>query len=201
MLIYMNKKEKSNKCIVITAPSGAGKTTVVRHLLARWPDLLGFSVSATNRPRRFNEKEGRDYYFLTTDEFQKKVELGAFVEYEEVYNGRYYGTLRTELERLWNQDKTIVFDIDVQGALKIKDNIEAGCLTIFVKPPNEKVLIDRLKRRKTETAEDLQMRIDKIRNELSYQNCFDKILVNDILEVTLKEAELMVEEFLEIKKE
>lgn len=186
---------------MITAPSGAGKTTVVRHLLARWPDLLGFSVSATNRPRRFNEKEGRDYYFLTTDEFQKKVELGAFVEYEEVYNGRYYGTLRTELERLWNQDKTIVFDIDVQGALKIKDNIEAGCLTIFVKPPNEEVLIDRLKRRKTETAEDLQMRIDKIRNELSYQNCFDKILVNDILEVTLKEAELMVEEFLEIKKE
>src|SRR5690606_24850221 len=126
MLIYMNKKEKSNKCIVITAPSGAGKTTVLRHLLARWPDLLGFSVSATNRPRRFNEKEGRDYYFLTTDEFQKKVELDAFVEYEEVYNGRYYGTLRTELERLWNQDKTIVFDIDRSEERRVGKECRCG---------------------------------------------------------------------------
>lgn len=194
-------KRQSPKCIIITAPSGAGKTTVVRHLLETWPDRLGFSVSATNRPRRDYEIDGRDYYFLSTGEFLQKVENEEFVEYEEVYKGRFYGTLRSELERLWNANKTIVFDIDVQGALKIRKNLSADCMTIFIKPPNESVLIDRLRQRRTESAEDLQVRIDKMRNELSYENCFDKTLVNDILEVTLTDAELMVEEFLSVNKD
>lgn len=194
-------KRQSPKCIIITAPSGAGKTTVVRHLLKTWPDRLGFSVSATNRPRRDYEVDGRDYYFLSTGEFLQKVENEEFVEYEEVYKGRFYGTLRSEMERLWNANKTIVFDIDVQGALKIRKNLSADCMTIFIKPPNESVLIDRLRQRRTESAEDLQVRIDKMRNELSYENCFDKTLVNDILEVTLTDAELMVEEFLSVNKD
>ena len=197
----MIKKEKSNKCIVITAPSGAGKTTVVQHLLQKWPDQLGFSISATNRPKRNYEIHGRDYYFLSTEEFLQKVQNGEFVEYEEVYKDRFYGTLRSELERLWSANKTIVFDIDVQGALKIRKNLNAECMTIFIKPPNESVLIDRLKQRKTESPQDLQVRVDKMRNELSYENCFDKILVNDILEVTLTDAELMVEEFLSVNKD
>lgn len=186
---------------MITAPSGAGKTTIVRHLLETWPHRLGFSISATNRPRRDHEVDGRDYYFLSTGEFLQKVENGEFVEYEEVYKGRFYGTLHTELERLWNANKTIVFDIDVQGALKIRKNLSADCMTIFIKPPSESVLIDRLRQRRTESAEDLQVRIDKMRNELSYENCFDKTLVNDILEVTLTDAELMVEEFLSVNKD
>ena len=194
-------KRQSPKCIIITAPSGAGKTTVVRHLLKTWPDRLGFSVSATNRPRRDYEVDGRDYYFLSTGEFLQKVENEEFVEYEEVYKGRFYGTLRSEMERLWNANKTIVFDIDVQGALKIRKNLSADCMTIFIKPPNESVLIDRLRQRRTESAEDLQVRIDKMRNDLSCENCFDKTLVNDILEVTLTDAELMVEEFLSVNKD
>ena len=195
----MSKKEKAHKCIIITAPSGAGKTTVVRHLLKTWPDRLGFSVSATNRPLRPNEEEGKDYYFLTTEDFKQKIKDDDFVEYEEVYKGRYYGTLRSELVRLWKENKAILFDIDVQGALKLRKNLDADCLAIFVKPPSESVLMDRLTRRKTESEEDLQIRMDKIHIELSYQNSFDKILVNDILEVTLKDAELMVAEFLKIK--
>lgn len=196
-MIHLSPK----KCIIITAPSGAGKTTVVRHLLKKWPDKLGFSISATNRPRRSGEIDGRDYYFLTSEEFHKKVDTGDFVEYEEVYKNRFYGTLRSELERLREENKVIVFDIDVQGALKIKKNLDAACLTIFIKPPDEKVLIKRLKERKTESQEDLQSRIDKMRNELSYENCFDKILVNDVLEETLANAELLISEFLGVNKE
>ncbi len=197
----MDKRGKAYKCIIITAPSGAGKTTVVKHLLDTYPDAVGFSISATNRPQRENEINGEDYYFLTTSEFLQKVEAGDFVEYEEVYNGRYYGTLQSELDRLSKEDKSILFDIDVQGALKIRENSNAVCMAIFIKPPNELVLIDRLTQRKTESPEDLEVRKSKIRKELSYQNCFDEILVNDILEVTLKEAEVLVEEFLNIKNE
>lgn len=194
-------QNQPKKCIVFTAPSGAGKTTIVRHLLKKWPERLGFSISATNRPRRDYEIEGRDYYFFTTGEFQHGVESGKFLEYEEVYPGRFYGTLHSELDRLWGENKVIIFDIDVQGALKIKNHLGEDCLTIFIKPPNEEVLINRLTRRQTESAEDLQVRIDKMRKELSFENCFDQILVNDILEVTLTNAELMVEEFLNVNKD
>lgn len=188
-------------CIIVTAPSGAGKTTVVKHLLKTYPDILGFSISATNRPRRPNEEDGQDYYFLTTEEFRRKIEKGEFIEYEEVYKGRLYGTLHSELKRLWDKGKVILFDIDVQGALKIRKNLKADCMAIFIKPPNETVLMDRLTKRRTETEEDLHIRQNKVREELSYQNRFDKTLVNDILEVTLKEAELLVEEFLDVINE
>lgn len=192
---------ENKKCIIVTAPSGAGKTTVVKHLLKTYPDILGFSISATNRPRRPNEEDGQDYYFLTTEEFRRKIEKGEFIEYEEVYKGRLYGTLHSELKRLWDKGKVILFDIDVQGALKIRKNLKADCMAIFIKPPNETVLMDRLTKRRTETEEDLHIRQNKVREELSYQNRFDKTLVNDILEVTLKEAELLVEEFLDVINE
>lgn len=197
----MEKTKGNNKCIIITAPSGAGKTTVVRHLLQTYPDRLGFSISATNRKRRAGEAHGREYYFFSTEEFEAGIHRGDFVEYEEVYPGRFYGTLRSEVERLWNENKVIVFDIDVQGAMKIRKNLEAECMTVFIKPPSETVLIDRLRGRKTESESDLRMRIAKVRNELSFQNRFDQILVNDVLAVTLKEAELLVEEFLHLIKE
>lgn len=192
---------ENKKCIIVTAPSGAGKTTVVKHLLKTYPDILGFSISATNRPRRPNEEDGQDYYFLTTEEFRRKIEKGEFIEYEEVYKGRLYGTLHSELKRLWDKGKVILFDIDVQGALKIRKNLKADCMAIFIKPPNETVLMDRLTKRRTETEEDLHIRQNKVREELSYQNRFDKTLVNDILEVTLKEAELLVEEFMDVINE
>ncbi len=197
----IEKMEENNKCIIITAPSGAGKTTVVRHLLQTYPDRLGFSVSATNRKRRVGEVDGREYYFFSTEEFEAGIYRGDFVEYEEVYPGRFYGTLHSEVERLWNENKVIVFDIDVQGAIKIRQNLEAEFMAVFIKPPSETVLIDRLRGRQTESESDLRMRIAKVRNELSFQNRFDQIIVNDVLAVTLKEAELMVEEFLHLKKE
>jgi len=197
----IEKMEENNKCIIITAPSGAGKTTVVRHLLQTYPDRLGFSVSATNRNRRVGEVDGREYYFFSTEEFEAGIYRGDFVEYEEVYPGRFYGTLHSEVERLWNENKVIVFDIDVQGAIKIRQNLEAEFMAVFIKPPSETVLIDRLRGRQTESESDLRMRIAKVRNELSFQNRFDQIIVNDVLAVTLKEAELMVEEFLHLKKE
>lgn len=190
------KTKEANKCIVVTAPSGAGKTTIVKHLMKTFPNQLGFSVSATTRTPRGEEVDGKDYHFFTIEEFQQNIDEKAFVEYEEVYQDRYYGTLRSELVRLWNQNKTILFDIDVQGAMKLKKELGGDCMAIFILPPKESVLIDRLTHRKTETADDLKMRKDKIKNELSYKNCFDKILVNDVLETTLKEAEVLVKEFL-----
>ena len=197
----MEQMKKKEQCIIITAPSGAGKTTIVQHLLRTYPDRLGFSISATNRKMRPGEADGREYHFFSTAEFEAHVTNGDFVEYEEVYPGRFYGTLRSEVHRLWQENKVIVFDIDVQGALKIRKNLEAEFLAIFIKPPSEAVLIDRLRGRNTESEADLEMRIGKVRHELSFQNRFDRILVNDVLEDTLNEAEFMVEEFLHLKNQ
>src|SRR5690606_12529508 len=141
-----------------------------RHLLQTYPDRLGFSVSATNRNRRVGEVDGREYYFFSTEEFEAGIYRGDFVEYEEVYPGRFYGTLHSEVERLWNENKVIVFDIDVQVAIKIRQNLEAEFMAVFIKPPSETVLIDRLRGRQTESESDLRMRIAKVRNELSFQN-------------------------------
>ncbi len=185
-----------SRIIVITAPSGAGKTTIVRHLLNTYEEL-DFSVSATNRERRKHEKEGVDYYFLTTDEFKKRVKEGAFVEWEEVYDYQYYGTLKSEIERIWKSGKHIIFDIEVKGATNIK-RMYPDAMVVFVRPPSLNVLIERLKKRKTETPESLRKRIKRVKEELSYENNFDKVLVNDVLEVTLKEAELMIESFIGI---
>jgi len=184
-----------NKLVVITAPSGAGKTTIVRHLLTRF-DSLAFSVSATTRRPRPGEAEGRDYYFLSQRSFQEKITAGAFVEWEEVYEGLFYGTLKAELERLWAQGKDIIFDIDVKGALNIKQTYPGRCLSIFVAPPSLEILQERLKNRDTENTESLNKRLDKAEEELSYQDRFDRVLVNDDLGAALGEVSNWVEEFL-----
>lgn len=185
----------SGKLLVITAPSGAGKTTIVKHLIKTYPELA-FSVSATNRPARPKEKEGIDYYFMSTEEFKQKISSDAFLEWEEVYDGQFYGTLRSEVERLWQLEKHIIFDIDVRGATNIKKVYGPSCLTVFIKPPSFQELVRRLRGRQTETSASFRKRITRIKKELSYETTFDKILVNDLLDVALKEAELITEEFI-----
>jgi guanylate kinase len=188
-----------NKLIIVTAPSGAGKTTIVHHLLDTY-DELAFSVSATNRAKRPHETEGVDYYFKTTGEFKTLITEGAFLEYEEVYDEQYYGTLKKELERLWNMGKTIIFDVDVKGAMNIQKAYPDGSLSIFIKPPSETVLIERLKNRKTETPESLKKRITRATEELTYEKKFDKVIVNNELGKALKDAEKIVAKFLNKKK-
>ncbi|MBP7478462.1 MAG: guanylate kinase, partial [Chitinophagales bacterium] len=167
-----------NKVIIITAPSGAGKTTIVRRLIQAYPSLA-FSVSAATREQRAQEVNGVDYYFLSQGEFEKKIREDAFLEYEEVYAGNYYGTLKSEVERLWALDKTVVFDIDVKGAINIKKILKENALSIFIMPPNKETLIDRLRGRKTETQEKINMRISKADIELEYADKFDYCVVND----------------------
>jgi len=183
------------KLLIVTAPSGAGKTTIVHHLLSTYPELA-FSVSATSRSPRVDEKDGEDYYFFSSDSFQDAIKSEAFLEWEEVYPGQFYGTLKTEVARLWSLNKHIIFDIDVRGATNIKKAFGDQCLTLFVKPPSLQELVERLKNRKTETTESFRKRINRVKRELAYQNSFDRVLVNDLLEVALKEAELITEEFI-----
>lgn len=186
------------KMLVFTAPSGAGKTTIVRHLLSSF-DSLDFSVSATNRKKRSKEVEGKDYYFLSTETFKEKIKNDEFVEWEEVYDDQFYGTLKSEIDRLWSIGKHIVFDIDVRGATNIKKLYGEQCLAVFIKPPSLEVLISRLKKRETETAASLEKRIARVKREMTYEQTFDKILLNDLLEVALTEAELIVEDFLSLE--
>jgi guanylate kinase len=186
------------KMLVFTAPSGAGKTTIVRHLLKSYKNL-DFSVSATNRKKREKEVEGKDYYFLSTEAFKTKIAEEDFVEWEEVYDDQFYGTLKSEIDRLWALGKHIVFDIDVRGATNIKKLYKDQCLAIFIKPPSLNVLINRLKKRDTETEASLNKRITRVKREMEYEKTFDKVLVNDLLEVSLKEAELIVEDFLSLE--
>jgi guanylate kinase len=185
------------KLVIFTAPSGAGKTTVVRHLLSEM-DTLAFSVSATSRRKREHEEEGKDYYFLNPMEFRKKAENGEFLEWEEVYPGQYYGTLKSELERLWKEGKHIIFDIDVKGACNIKENYPEA-LGVFVKPPSAEVLFERLRNRGTETPESYRKRVKRATLELTYEDKFDVILLNDDLETALKEAEQIIGDFLNEK--
>ena len=187
-----------NKAIIFCAPSGSGKTTIVKHLLKKYNQLM-FSVSACTRQQRQNEINGKDYYFLTIAEFKQKIASNAFLEYEEVYGGNYYGTLKSEIERIWNLNKTVIFDVDVEGGLNLKNFFGANALAVFVKPPSVKELEKRLKERLTETPETLNMRIKKALHELSFENKFEKVLLNDTLEHALAEAELTVEEFLIVK--
>lgn len=185
------------KLLIFTAPSGAGKTTIVRHLLASM-DVLAFSVSATSRARRPKEKDGVDYYFYDADRFRTLLNAGAFVEWEEVYEGQYYGTLHSEVERLWAMQKHIVFDIDVKGALNLKKQFGDRALAVFVKPPSREVLFERLRNRKTEDAASLEKRMARAGEELTFENQFDTVLVNDRLEETLIEAERLVRQFLKL---
>jgi guanylate kinase len=190
----MKTASKEGRMFIFTAPSGAGKTTIVRHLLKTY-DFLDFSVSATTRAMRDYEIDGKDYYFLTPEEFRTRVDNDDFIEWEEVYEDQYYGTLKSEVERVWESGKHIVFDIEVKGATNIKNQYGNKCQAIFIKPPSLEILIERLTNRKTESDASLKKRIARVKKEMTYQDTFDAILVNDLLQVALKEAEFMVETF------
>jgi guanylate kinase len=184
------------KLIIFCAPSGSGKTTIVKHLLATNANL-GFSISACTRPRREKvEENGKDYYFLTRDEFLNKINNGEFVEYEEVYAGSYYGTLKAEIERVWATGKHVVFDVDVKGGLNIKKYYGDKALAIFVKCPSMEVLEQRLRDRQTDSEESIKARLYKVKFEMQFENKFDITLVNDTLEHSLVTAQKLVDDFL-----
>ncbi len=186
------------KLIIFTAPSGAGKTTIVRHLLSKY-DELAFSVSAATRSKRPHEVHGKDYYFLSLEEWYKKTEEGDFLEWEEVYQDQYYGTLKSEIQRLRNLGKGVVFDIDVKGAMNIKENYGDEAVTIFVKPPSPAVLFERLRGRQTETEDSLRKRIARATEELTYESKCDLVLLNDDLAIALQNAEEIIEKLLAIE--
>src|ERR1700744_418835 len=183
------------KLIIFSAPSGAGKTTIVHHLLSKIPELA-FSISATTREPRGDEKDGKDYYFISKEEFLHRIAKKQFVEFEEVYSGTFYGTLREEIERIWKKGKTVIFDIDVEGGLHLKRKYEENALAIFVQPPSLAVLKERLTGRGTDSAEKLLERFAKAEKELNYAPQFDIILKNHDLQTACKEAEELVEGFI-----
>jgi len=183
------------KLLIFSAPSGAGKTTIVHHLLKKFPELE-FSISATTREPRGDEKPGTDYYFISIEEFLHRIAKKQFVEFEEVYSGTFYGTLRKEIERIWNNGKTVIFDIDVEGGLHLKRKYEEQALAIFVQPPSLEVLIERLTGRGTDSSDKLKERFEKAEKELNYAPRFDVILKNHDLKTACQEAEDMVKNFL-----
>ena len=185
------------KLIIFSAPSGSGKTTIVRHLLNKYSSQLAFSVSACTRPRREYEIDGKDYYFLSIDDFRQRIADQEFAEWEEVYAGNYYGTLKAEIQRLWNEGKHVVFDVDVKGGLKLKEAYKEQALAVFVKVSSEKEIERRLGSRGTETAETLATRLAKVRYELSFEHEFDTVVINDNLEAALTKAENLIKEFVE----
>ncbi len=185
----------TGKLIVFSAPSGSGKTTIVKHLLQQEQLNLEFSVSATSRDKRGDEVHEKDYYFLSLDDFKSNIKNDAFLEWEEVYRDNFYGTLKSEVERIWKKGKHVIFDIDVSGGLRIKRKFPEQTLAIFVKPPSIDELKIRLKKRKTETAEKISMRVAKASAELATAPLFDVVLENNILEQALENAETLVHDF------
>ncbi|MEI2740658.1 MAG: guanylate kinase [Chitinophagaceae bacterium] len=187
-----------NKLIIIAAPSGAGKTSVTKHLLNALPEQLAFSIScATRKPRNY-EKDKVDYYFISADEFKNRIAQHEFVEWEMVYEGKYYGTLKSEMERIWQQHKAPLLDVDVKGGINIQQQYPHNSLSLFIEPPSIEELERRLKARGTETAETLQARIDKASYELSFKQQFDRVILNDKLERACAEAEALVRDFLAV---
>lgn len=186
---------QSGKLIIFSAPSGAGKTTIVHHLLGKFPDLE-FSISATTREPRGEEQDGKDYYFISQKEFLHRIAQKEFVEFEEVYSGTFYGTLRAEIERIWANGKHVIFDIDVIGGLHLKRKYAEKALAIFVQPPSLEVLIERLSGRGTDSEEKLQERYAKAEKELAYAPQFDVILKNHELDVACEEAKTLVADFI-----
>ncbi len=183
------------KVLIFAAPSGAGKTTIVRHLLQKFPQL-GFSISACTRPPRPHEVQGKDYYFLSVEEFKQKIENIELVEWQEVYKNSFYGTLKSEVERLWSEGKQIVFDVDVQGAIHLKQYFKTSALSVFIAVPSLDILVERLQGRGTETEESLRKRVGKADFELTFQNQFDVVLMNENLADTLELAYQTVHDFL-----
>jgi len=186
----------SGKAIIFSAPSGSGKTTIVRHLLNKFPDL-GFSISASTRDKRGRtEQNGKDYYFLTPEEFKKKIDEDAFIEWEEVYEGNFYGTLKEEIQRLWNEGKHVIFDVDVKGGVNLKKYFGDKALAIYVKVPSLEVLQDRLRDRGTETEESLSRRLYKAKFESTFKDKFDVTILNDDMLNSFEEAAQLVGDFL-----
>ena len=185
-----------SKIIILTAPSGAGKTSITHHLLKFFPDKLAFSISATTRKARGYEKDGTDYYFISLDEFKNKIHQDEFIEWEMVYEGKYYGTLKSELKRIWDDGKVPVLDIDVKGAIHVQQQFTGKILSIFIKPPSVDELKRRLLTRGTETDESLQARVNKASYELSFSHQFSTEIVNDDFEAACREAEAVVSEYL-----
>lgn len=186
---------QSGKSLIVCAPSGAGKTTIVRHLLKRF-DSLAFSVSATSREPRKGEKSGIHYYFISADDFRKKIEASEFLEWEEVYADQFYGTLKSEINRLWSEGKHVIFDVDVEGGANLKTIFGDSALAIFVRPPSIVILEKRLRSRGTETEKSLQTRLSKAERELAYEPKFDATVINDVLTEACDEAEEKVKMFL-----
>lgn len=183
------------KIIIITAPSGAGKTSITRYLLQKYP-RLSFSISAATRQPRGAERNGVDYYFMSAEAFQEKIQDNAFIEWEMVYEGKYYGTLKSELERIWSLGKTPMLDIDVKGAIHVQQQFPDQTLSIFIEPPSVDELRKRLMSRGTETEETLQTRVNKASYEISFKHSFDEVILNDDLDKACKETEAVISEFL-----
>ncbi len=184
------------KLIIFSAPSGAGKTTIVRAMLEHLKELE-FSISACSREIRKGEVDGKDYFFLGLDGFRKKIAENAFLEWEEVYKDHYYGTLLSEVERIWDEGKHAIFDVDVYGGVNIKKQFPEKALAIFVMPPSVEILEDRLRQRSTDEEENIKKRMDKARHEISKAGEFDKVIVNDDLETAISEALAAIKEFIQ----
>jgi len=184
------------KLIIFSAPSGSGKTTIVRHLLKTFPDKLEFSISATSRPKRGIEENGKDYHYLSVEEFKEKIDNNEFLEWEEVYAGVHYGTLKSEVDRIWAKGKHVIFDIDVEGGLNLKSQFREKALAIFVMPPSIKILEERLNSRSTDSLESIARRVEKAEKELRTADLFDTSILNEVLEEALAKAEKVVTEFL-----
>lgn len=185
------------KLIIVSAPSGSGKTTIVKELLSTLTSLA-FSVSATNREKRPDETDGIDYFFLSTDEFRDKINNHEFVEWEEVYPGRFYGTLKSEVDKIWNRGQHVIFDVDVVGGNNLKQQFGDRALSIFIKPPSIEALKERLAKRATETEESFKVRVQKAAEELQYEQYADAVVVNDTLSKAVEQTKELVENFLQI---
>jgi guanylate kinase len=184
------------KLIIITAPSGSGKSSIANYLLQKYSGKLDFSISATTRAPRGNEQNGKEYYFISEDDFRKKIEQNQFVEWEMVYQGNYYGTLKSEIERIWNSGKTPLLDIDVKGTIQVQQRFTENCLSIFIQPPSVEALKKRLQKRNADTPEGIETRVNKASYELSFKNHFDEIVLNDDFDKACLETEAAVLRFL-----
>ncbi|MGK7395928.1 MAG: guanylate kinase [Candidatus Cyclobacteriaceae bacterium M3_2C_046] len=185
----------TGKVLIFSAPSGSGKTTIVQHLLKHYPGL-GFSISATTRSPRGHERDGKDYYFFQSDQFVQKIHKDEFVEWEEVYQGNYYGTLKSEIERLWQQGKHVVFDVDVKGGLNLKKYFGDKALAVFIRVSSSKILEQRLRGRKSDQEESIRQRIEKAEYENQFAPEFDVEIINDDLDTALNQVNLLIEQFI-----